>query len=475
MRGPGVLIGQIPEFSAGQSIKIAPNTSVPVTDRLIRIIDSKSFQRLRKVRQLSLSDKVFPSATHTRFSHALGVYNNILDYLRRLDGFPVFYESFDKNDYLALLLAGLLHDLGHYPCAHQLDHIGPFPKHEVLTIALIEGRLSVDGEDLAAMIRDLFGLEPRHITRLLGPADRLEPHYVLLKQIIDSPNDADKCDYLPRDSYFCGLDYGTGFDRERFIQNLMPSVDGRQLCVHEKGLMSVERFQLARYWMYRSVYWGHTVRAFITMLSKACCYMKPVTPGPDWEAQLMSFNDHDFLGWLHHQVEGPGQELIEMVHFERKPYKRLFTVSSQHEPEAYRKLQQKHIQDQVLTYFREWLRGLEIVAEPHHLIWDAPPSYKTGVWETFPIFLAKRGEISVAHESPIIDALGNAFLHGVRKIRLFLPSGDRIKDCSAPRAITLASGNGVLLPILGFRPFIGERARPEKQHFPFTIRPNGVQ
>ncbi len=419
MNAPGDILKHIPEFSATQSIKIAPEMSVPVTPRLLRIIDSKSFQRLRRIRQLSLSERVFPSATHTRFAHALGVYKNILDYLCRLDRFPAFYEQYDEKDYLAIMLAGLLHDLGHYPCSHQLDHLPAFPKHESLTIAVIQGELLLEGEDLSALIRDHFDLEPERITQLLGPAKALEPRLRLLKQIIDSPNDADKCDYLPRDSYYCGVDYGSGFDKQRFIANLIPSDDGGQLCVYEKGLMSVERFQLARYWMYRSVYWGHTVRAFITMLSTACSYLKPMDQGPDWVANLMTFNDSSFLDWLHDQAEGAGKELIYMAHKERRPYKRLYTVSSHHHPEHYQTLQDTRLQKDILDWFHRWAEKKGATFEPHHLIWDVPPPYKTKTWETFPIKLVNGKEVPVARESPIIDALSTAFLHGVRKIRLF--------------------------------------------------------
>ena len=417
MAQAGDLLQRIPEFSATtRTIRIAPDISVPVTPRLLRLIDSRTFQRLRKIRQLSLSDQVYPSATHTRFSHALGVYFHVLCYLRQLDGFAEFHEIYDERDYLAVLLAGLLHDLGHYPCSHQLDHLAPFPKHEDLTIALIRGEMRIEGEDLSALIQQHFGLAPDEITVYLGSAPITEPHRLLLKQIIDSPLDADKCDYLPRDSYYCGVDFVAGFDRKRFIEQLVPV--GPQLGIREKGLMGAERFQLARYWMYRSVYWGHTVRALITMLSEACKFLAPQGDA-DWTASLLRFNDHNFLEWLHHHVEGPGRELITMVHYERRPYKRLRTFSVHHEPEHYRKLQGADLRGAIVEKLRDWSAGKGVPLAPHHLIWDVPPSYKTETWETFPVRLANGSAVPIAEESPVIEALSQAFLHGVRKIRLF--------------------------------------------------------
>lgn len=413
------LTRNIPEFDAYQTIKIAPDMAVPVTDRLLKLIDSRSYQRLRRIRQLSLSDKVFPTATHTRFSHGLGVYKNVLDYLSHLDHFESFRQHFSEKDYLAVMLAGLFHDLGHYPCSHQLDHIYPFPKHEELTIAIVKGEIEVEGENLGQLIWESFSIEPEQITQFFKRSTDLSAPKQLIKQIIDSPIDADKCDYLPRDSYFCGLDFGTGFERQRFIRNLIPAANGKVLGIHEKGLLNAERFQLARYWMYRSVYWGHTVRAFITMLSKACQYFTDTLDEKAFGGKLLTFNDHSFLEWLHSQVQGPGKELIGMVHFQRKPYKRLMTLAYYHNPEIYQQLQNPGPREAIAAWLECWAKKKGWVFESHHLIWDVPPTYKNDTWESFPIQLTNGTEKPIAQESPIIDALSNAFLHGVRKIRLF--------------------------------------------------------
>ncbi len=413
MPSPGELLGQIPEFSATQSIKIAPNTSVPVTDRILAIIDSSSFQRLRAVRQLSLADRVFPSATHTRFSHALGVYHNVLDYLRHLDRFAEFRNRYSVDDYLSVLLAGLLHDLGHYPCSHQLDHLTGFPRHEELTIAMIEGTLRFEAEDLSEIIQRNFALDPRLVTRFFK--HQPEPNNLLLHQLIDSPIDADKCDYLPRDSYFCGVDYGTGFDRQRFIANLVPNKSGTCLSIREKGLLSAERFQLARYWMYRSVYWGHTVRALITNLIQACSHLN-TEPDP---AQLLAFNDNSFLDWVQQNSDATGQALVQCIHGRRKPFKRVYTIAYNHGPEIYQTLQSASARAHITQQIAKRAASLNVLTADHFLAWDVPPAYKSESWESFPVTMNNGREFPIEDESPVIRALGPAFLQGVRKIRLF--------------------------------------------------------
>jgi len=343
---------------------------------------------------------------------------HILDYLRYLDRFPEFHEVYSTDDYLAVMLAGLLHDLGHYPCAHQLESLEPFPEHEAMTVELIKGRLRFKQENLAELIRSHFGIDADAITQYFIPESQMNPKYRLLRQLIDSPVDGDKCDYLQRDSYFCGVDYGTGFDQDRFVRNLKPSRDQRSLVMHEKGLISAERFQLARYWMYRSVYWGHTVRSLITMLQYACRNMSQQEPGRDFRLQLLQFNDATFFEWLKQQVDPSGQEFIEGI-LNREPYKRLCTISANRNPNTYQLIQAHGGHPALGTWLGTWCSEHGIDLPEHHLVWDIPPVYKNERWESFLIELDPHGEVPIEQESPVVKALGHAFLQGVRKIRLF--------------------------------------------------------
>ena len=133
--------GGIPELSASHaidsnaSIRIPPNTVVATTKRLVKLIDLPEFQRLRRINQLGPTSLIFPGASHTRFEHSLGAYSLAVNYLNHLIGNPSFDYLFEQKDLKTLLVAVLLHDIGHYPFAHQLEelHDSHFPDHRDIT------------------------------------------------------------------------------------------------------------------------------------------------------------------------------------------------------------------------------------------------------------------------------------------------------------------------------------------------------
>ncbi|HEX7937898.1 MAG TPA: HD domain-containing protein, partial [Gemmatimonadaceae bacterium] len=206
-------------------MRIAPNSRVPLTNGIAAIIDHPLFQRLRGVRQLGFADRVYPSATHTRFEHSLGVYFRAIHYVHALWGDDFAGEYFrDKvrpRDIRSLLAAALLHDLGQYPYSHVLedvdrDHNGTLPatsafSHEALTANLLTQptfrqdvlRECASGAPDFQHALDSLGVSAEDVASILeGRAfgDLTPAATGILHSIVDGPIDADKLDYLQRDS-----------------------------------------------------------------------------------------------------------------------------------------------------------------------------------------------------------------------------------------------------------------------------------
>ncbi|MBW3552384.1 MAG: HD domain-containing protein [Gemmatimonadetes bacterium] len=219
------------------------------------IVDSGAFQRLRYIRQLGLAHLVYPGASHTRFDHAIGVYHLIR---RAIDGLTErgALESIDATERRLVPLAGLLHDVGHYPFSHALEELEEplIPgHHEALTRRFLEdvdvrGALESEAADGVDRVESL-------IRGRSGSA---------LQGLVSGSLDLDKVEYLKRDARFCGVPYGE-VDVDRLLQSLMvleSPEDGRpEIGVHEKGVAALESLLFSKYQMFRNVYWHHGVRA----------------------------------------------------------------------------------------------------------------------------------------------------------------------------------------------------------------------
>lgn len=225
----------------------------------VACLDTPAVQRLRYVRQLGHAFLVYPGATHSRFEHALGAYHLTRRALATLDERGDLAEIGD-DALLAVRLAALLHDIGHYPFSHALEEAG-FPHHEGLGVArLAEGRLgellrSLGGDPLVAAISAL--IEGRSPSPLAG--------------LVSGSIDLDKIDYLSRDARNCGVPYGM-LDVDRLLASLtlVDRGDGRrEVGVHEKGVSALESLLFAKYQMYRNVYWHHAVRSATCMFKRA--------------------------------------------------------------------------------------------------------------------------------------------------------------------------------------------------------------
>lgn len=211
-----------------------------LTDEELKIIDTPIFQRLRRIQQLALTKYVYPAAEHSRFVHSLGVLHSATKmFYGIMENDDTKLPYGDKLRYLkALRFAALLHDIGHLPFSHGVEDV------------LLEG---VNHEDVGQFIiknyrpiSDIVDDELDKVINILSSEVRKK--YRLIHEIISGQLDADRADYLMRDSYFCGVKYGE-YDYNRYMQSFGAFEDDSALTlfIKERDIYVVESFLLARY------------------------------------------------------------------------------------------------------------------------------------------------------------------------------------------------------------------------------------
>ncbi|MCB0795187.1 MAG: HD domain-containing protein [Flavobacteriales bacterium] len=212
---------------------------------LQELIDHPWYQRLRYIKQLSLTHLVYPGALHTRFHHALGAMHlmgQAIDVLRSKG------HAISDEEALGARIAILLHDIGHGPFSHTLEH------------SLVKG---AGHESISAMVMDALNTEFDGKLQLGIRIFRDQHESRALHQLVSSQLDVDRLDYLNRDSFYTGVSEGViGGDR---IIKMLEIVDDR-LVVEEKAIYSIEKFIVARRLMYWQVYLHKTVVAAELML-----------------------------------------------------------------------------------------------------------------------------------------------------------------------------------------------------------------
>jgi len=197
------------------------------------LIAHRYFQRLRRISQMGLSYLVYPGAHHTRFHHALGCLHLMQNAVRILRFKKVEISNLEEN---GLYIAILLHDIGHGPFSHAMEHsIVENISHEAISLKFMEAlNIEFEGE-LDTAISMFKGEYPR---KFFG-------------QLISGQLDIDRSDYLKRDSFYTGVSEGN-INSERLIS--MMNVIEDELVIEEKGIYSVEKFLMARRLMYWQVY-----------------------------------------------------------------------------------------------------------------------------------------------------------------------------------------------------------------------------
>ena len=215
-------------------------------DILFDLVEHPYFQRLRRIKQLSLTHYVYPGALHTRFHHAMGALHlmgQAIEVLRSKGA------DISEEEAIAVSIAILLHDIGHGPFSHTLEHTLVNVHHEEISLLFME-RLNEEFDGQLSLAIDIF---------------KNKYSKKFLHQLISGQLDMDRMDYLNRDSFFTGVHEGViGYDR---IIKMLAVHDGK-LVVEEKGIYSIEKFLIARRLMYWQVYLHKTVLVAEQMLIK---------------------------------------------------------------------------------------------------------------------------------------------------------------------------------------------------------------
>lgn len=231
------------------------------------IINHPAFQRLRRIRQLGMSDLVYPGAVHQRFEHSLGVCH-----VARRIAERIFRGDSDAQRNIRL--AALVHDIGHGP----FSHVSEAPLAKVNAKWLEETGISQDkiheciGVDIIK--KEILGankITESDASRMADILDTIHnPARSIERDVVSGPLDADKMDYLLRDSYYCGVQYGV-YDIERLVRALVPLGHGQEqfLGVDYEDIPVVDQYVVARYNMHLQVYGHKTRRATDLMLGRA--------------------------------------------------------------------------------------------------------------------------------------------------------------------------------------------------------------
>ena len=239
-----------------------------------QLLNTPEFQRLRRIRQLGVTEFTFPGATHTRFAHSIGVFHTA----RRLSLLikqSVADPDFDSDRASTAVLAALLHDVGHGPFSHAFETVqkqrGVEKRHEKWTSEIIRNR---DGKIFPILNKFRNGIADE-IADLLAAENPTDEYHA----IVSSSFDADRLDYLRRDRLMTGsgagaIDFDWLMDNIRIAEVNLGSDDEEEgpafktFCLSEKALQAAEAFLLARYWLFEQVYLHKTTRGVETILRR---------------------------------------------------------------------------------------------------------------------------------------------------------------------------------------------------------------
>lgn len=389
------------------------------------VINSAPFQRLRRIRQLAWTDYVYPGAMHTRFQHTIGVMHTASRAFDTIVNNKYNREILDTelnlNDHtverqrIIIRLAALAHDLGHSPFSHAGEGVFPYKddtkserfEHEDYSTGIFENLiypLIKDHPDIAnnnISCQEIIGLISKKVVNPIG---------LFCKDIIAGRIDADRMDYLLRDSYYCGVRYGH-YEFDRLLNTLAVCLDpddgGPSIGIKEDGLHAVEGLWIARYMMFHNVYFHktrviydfHYKEALKAMLGREGHFPKPTS--------IKNFNKYlEWDDWLvfGNLKNGKGGEHGKII-CDRNHYRMIFHTNESFENDDERRRAFKEF-DQVCE---------EIIGQPHY-IWEEKKSFTSDI----PVLIENGDSFQTR---PLLELSGVIkSLRPLNQRRLYVPS-----------------------------------------------------
>lgn len=244
---------------------------------LWNLLQTRPFQRLRRIKQLGFSDFVYPGATHSRFMHSLGVFHiakRLLEHIQNL----LPQDSFDTNKKACALAAALLHDIGHGPFSHAFEDVAKrldMPRmidHEAMTTQIIRG------SEISGVLDKFHDTFSEQVATLLETENN-----DIYRAVVSSQFDADRLDYMQRDRLSTGTHLGM-VDYEWLLSNLeighkpvaveddeLPEANVETLVINAKGILAAESYVLNLFHLYPIVYFHKTTRGAEKLFTELLC------------------------------------------------------------------------------------------------------------------------------------------------------------------------------------------------------------
>lgn len=360
----GLFNDSIPELNPSypKRIQSSKGDSAPFSYRTKCIIEHPVVSRLSSVPQLGLISKIYPTATHNRLEHTIGVFRNCILYIQSLynDPFnPLFKQLINEDDIKCILLSSILHDIGQYPLAHEIEEVMKDIRHEVIGLQLLDCEIK---DCFKRTLKNIivnkewgWGIELNKVKNILNASCKLDLESdkdslktKMLVSIINGPIDCDKLDYLLRDSQNCFLNYGDIIDFDRLVRNLTiilyEEKNHKKLSIgtYEKGQSAAETLTFARYLLYQVLYWHHTSRAIRIMLkesikqalefsknnkNKTNEFLEKFISFINMNIKSNNLTIDNILNFIEKNNSICGEKLIKMIK-NRNYYKRILTIHS---------------------------------------------------------------------------------------------------------------------------------------------------